>query len=304
MADYPNMPGQNNQQNNQNQYNQPRPQGTSPYGTPPSQNPRPYPQGQPTPNTQSQSPNVNSQSSKDESLRRLGQQLNKSPKKERKGGKIFIIILIVFLVALLGVAIWYFLQNRREVDTGNSIKISMDVTEEVEGSVGEITLTSAPINPGDQFTVICKARNANQFTGDSAEDETVPIYLRFSVILEVDGVQYYDLLLPNPASSNWHIYNPEEEAEGYVWDGYYYYYGKLNYNASVELFDTLTFDFEKIPNSFGNKSAVITIKIDAVEANIDIIGVNGGAWETAPQTWIDNMKAGQNNDKPPVKIEV
>ena len=299
MADYPNMPGQNNQNNQNQQYNQPRPQGTSSYG-PSSTPPRP---GMPP----SQAPNQsgqNQQYNKDESLRRLGQQLNKSPKKERKGGRIIVILLIVLLVALLGVTIWYFLQNRREVDTGNSIKISMDVTEEVEGSVGEITLTSEPINPGDQFTVICKARNANNFKGDAEEDETVPIYLRFTVILEVDGVQYYDLLLPNPTSSNWHIYNPEEEAEDYVWDGYYYYYGKLNYNASVELFDTLTFDFEKIPNSFGNKPANIIIKIDAVEANLDIIGVNGGAWETAPKKWCENMKAGQNNDNPPVKIEV
>lgn len=294
MADYSNTPNQNNQQNNQQQNNQPRPQNTT--GPSYSQNipPRPNPQ----------QGSQGGQYNKDEALKRLGQQLNKSPKKERKGGKIFIIILIVVLVALLGVAAWYLLQNQREVDTGNSIKISMDVTEEIEGSVGEITLTSDPINPGDAFTVICKARNANKFSGDSAEDETVPIYLRFSVVLEVDGVQYTDLLLPNPTSSNWHIYNPEEEAEDYVWDGYYYYYGKLNYNASVELFDTLTFDFEKIPNSFGNKSATITIKIDAVEANIDIIGVNGGAWETAPKTWVNNMKAGQNNDKPPTKIEV
>ena len=293
MADYPNMPNQNNP-NNQQQNNQPRPQNSTGYSYSQNTPPRPQPQQS----------NSNNQQSREDALKRLGQQLNKSPKKQRKGGRILVIFLIVVMVGLLGVAVWYFLQNRREIDTGNSIKISMDVTEEVEGSVGEVTLTSAPINPGDKFTVIAKARNANKFTGDSSEDETVPIYLRFSVVLEVDGKEYYDLLLPNPTPSNWHIYNPEEEAADYVWDGYYYYYGKLNYNASVELFDTLTFDFSKIPNSFGNKSATITIKIDAVEANIDIIGANGGAWGTAPQKWVDNMKAGQNNDNPPTRIEV
>ena len=288
MADNPNLFGQNNNQSqNQSQNSQPRPQG-QPYGSSPSQN----------------NNNQNKQYDKDESLKKLGQQLNKSPKKERKGGKIIIIILVIVLVALLGVAIWYFLQNRREVDTGNAIKISMDVTEEVEGSVGEITLTSEPISPGDVFTVICKARNSNKFTGDDSADETAAIYLRFAVILEVDGKKYYDMLLPNPAESNWHIYNPEEEASDYVWDGYYYYYGKLNHNASVELFDTLSFNFEKIPNSFGNKKAKITIKIDAVEAKIDIVGVSGGVWESAPKTWSDNMKAGHNNDKPPTNIEV
>ncbi len=281
MADYnPNNP-YNQQQNNQSQSTQSG--------------------GFSSQNSGAQGPVSNE--SRDEQLRRLGQQLNKNPNKKKKGSKWIIIILILLLIGLAGFAVWYFLQNKAEIDAGSTIRISMDVPQEIEGVVGDIYKPDNRISPGDKYDVVCKARNANNFGGDSttAEDQT-PIYIRFKVVLVVDGVEYNNMVIPNPVSSMWHIYNKDEESADYVWDNYYYYYGKLNYNASVELFNTLTFDFENIPNEFGGKSGQIIITIEAVEANKEIIGVSGGAWESAPKRWSDNMKNGVNNNGQAIEV--
>lgn len=267
--------------NNQNQYNQ-KSQSTSGGNV-------------------SQSNNQNT--SRDEQLKKLGQQLNQNPNKKKKGSKWIIIILILLVVALGAFAIWYFLQGKSDIEDGNAIRISMDVQEIIDGTVSDIFKEGTTISPGDSFDVVCKARNANNFGGDNvdATDQT-PIYIRFKIVLIVDGKEYYDMVTPNAVEGLWHTYDKDEEDANYVWDNYYYYYGKLNYNASVELFNTLTFHFENIPNSFGGKEGQIVITIDAVEANKDIIGVEGGAWESAPKTWSTNMKNGVNNSGQSIEV--
>lgn len=270
----------------------------------------PYNQNQYNQNSQStsggsfsSSNNTNQGGNRDDQLKKLGQQLNQSPKKKKKGGKWIIILLILLLVALAVFAVWFFLQGKADIEEGSTIRISMDIPEQIEGVVGDIYKPTNRISPGDKYDVVCKARNANNFGGDSvdATDQT-PIYIRFKVVLIVDGKEYYNMVKPNPVEGFWHTYNKDEEASDYVWDNYYYYYGKLNYNASIELFDTLTFDFENIPNEFGGKTGQIVITIDAVEANKDIIGVDGGAWESAPKTWSTNMKNGVNNNGQSIEV--
>lgn len=301
MADY----NPNNQYDpnryNQNQYNQ-NSQSTS-GGSFSSSNSTNTSSGY-TPSGSGYTPNNNqSGGNRDEQLRKLGQQLNQNQNKKRRGGKWVIILLILLLVGLAGFAVWYFLQGKTDIESGSTIRISMNVPEEIEGVVGDIYKPDNRISPGDKYDVVCKARNANNFGGDSADatDQT-PIYIRFKVTLIVEGKEYNGMVVPNPVEGFWHIYNKDEEAEDYVWDNYYYYYGKLNYNASVELFNTLSFDFEKIPNEFGGKTGQIVITIDAVEANKDIIGVDGGAWESAPKTWSTNMKNGVNHDGQSIEV--
>ena len=104
------------------------------------------------------------------------------------------------------------------------------------------------------------------------------------------------MLLPNPAESNWHIYNPLEEVDGYVWDGYYYYYGSLIADQSLTLFEEIEFDFHNTSNMFGGRDARITINVEAVQADINNIGEEtGDAWNTAPRRWITNMQKGIDN---------
>ena len=126
-----------------------------------------------------------------------------------------------------------------------------------------------------------------------------PLFVRFSIILEVDGESYNHVVvpvMPDLALENWHIYNKDEEVDGYVWDGYYYYYGSLGKNQSLTLFDEVEFDFHDTHNSFGGKTARVVINIEAVHGNVENLGVEpGNAWSTAPRRWINNMQKGINN---------
>lgn len=231
--------------------------------------------------------------SREDQLKKLGQQLNQNKNGKKKGSKWIIIILILLLIGLAVFAIWFFLQGKTEIQKGGYIRVSMEVPEEIEGSASDI-YTKKQISPGDEWSVECWVRNSKNFkSGDSdGEENQQPIYVRYRIALEVDGTKYYDLLTPNIDTNAWYSYNEELDGD-YVWDNYYYYYGELVFNASaVRLFNKLTFDFHKIPNEFGGKSGKIIIEIEAVEANKDVIGVDNGAWETAPSRWVERMKNG------------
>lgn len=241
--------------------------------------------------------------SRDEQLRKLGQQLNKTPKNKKKGSKIIIILLVIILIALAAFAVWYFLQGKSDLEQGNVIRISMNLPEEIDGQVADIYKKDNLVTPGESYQVHCWVRNSNDYHDyDQSVSNQTAIYLRFKVELIVDDVTYNNMVIPDAREALWHKYNSDEEASDYVWDNYYYYYGKLNYGAAAALFENLTFDFENIPNSFGGKSAQIVISIEAVEANVNTLGTNGGPWETAPKTWINNMKAGKNNSGLPIEV--
>lgn len=311
MADYnPNNPynqkqyNQNSQSTSGGSFSSTNSTGSSSGGYTPNSSGYTPNSGGYTPSGSGYTPNSSQGStSRDDQLKKLGQQLNQNQNKKKKGGRWVIILLILLLVGLAVVAVWYFLQGKANIEEGGTIRISMDLPEEMEGVVGDIYKPDNKISPGDKYDVVCRARNANNYGGDSSDvaDQT-PIYIRFKVTLIVDNKEYYGMVKPNPVEGFWHTYNKSEEAEDYVWDNYYYYYGKLNYNASVELFDTLTFDFKNIPNEFGGKTGQIVITIEAVEANKDIIGVDGGAWESAPKTWSTNMKNGVNNNGQSIEV--
>ena len=241
-----------------------------------------------------------------ESLRRLSNQLNQNNDDDRKEniGKaiktILIILLILILLGGVGFAVYFFAKNPTAVTQGGTIKLSTVVTENLTDESGDVSLSEIQIYPGERYSVNCIVSNSDKTTGDDNTATYDNIFIRYSITLEIDGEVRNDIVLPiitDLAKSSWHTYNPDEEAEGYVWDGYYYYYGSLAKNQRLTLFDEIKFDFHNTPNSFGGKSAQIVIHVEAVHAEVDNLGVEGSnAWNSAPRRWINNIKKGVNNN--------
>ena len=241
-----------------------------------------------------------------DSLRRLSSQLNQNNDDDRKEniGKaiktILIILLILILLGGVGFAVYFFTKNPTAVTQGGTIKLSTLVTENLKDESGDVSLSEIQIYPGERYSVNCVVSNADKTTGDNNTATYDNIFIRYSITIEIDGEVRNDIVLPiitDLAKASWHTYNPDEEAEGYVWDGYYYYYGSLAKNQRLTLFDEIKFDFHNTPNSFGGKSAQIIIHVEAVHAEVDNLGVEGAnAWNSAPRRWINNMKTGVNNN--------
>ena len=257
-------------------------------------------------NTSDKSQEKLQKDSQAESLKKLNEQLRSDSRsedrKEAVGGfvkKLLIILLIVILLAGIGVAIYFFAKNTGSVTSGGVIKLSIAVSENIDNmSPDNPSISTSEIYPGDQFGVKCIIRNADSITGDN-DTTGQSIFVRFSITLELDGVQYNNIVIPvipDLAKENWHIYNKEEEVEGYVWDGYYYYYGSLIADQSLTLFEEVKFDFHNTTNAFGGRDAKIIINVEAVQADINNIGEEkGDAWNTAPRRWINNMTKGIDN---------
>lgn len=251
----------------------------------------------------------NSSSGQDQDLRRLSEQLNRhddnDDRKEKAGAwikRILIILLILILLGGVGVAIYFFSQNKGNITNGAQIKLSAYLSENLdpeEGSMLEQSIYYKEIYPGNKFPVSVAVRNSDNFSGDIDEDGA-NIYVRYKIALIVDGKEYYDIILPSISdieSKNWHIYSADEESENYKWDGYYYHYGYLKPQQSLSLFNEIQFSFEKLDNSFGGKRGQIEVYIEAIQADTANIGTEeGNAWNTAPRRWINNMKKGINND--------
>ena len=240
-------------------------------------------------------------------LKKLSSQLTSSDsEKKETAGKVVKIALIVLLIMLLlggiGAAVYFFTKNPTAITQGGTIKLSMQVTENLkdESGMGDVNLADIKIFPGEKYAVKCMVRNADKITGDASTSDYDNIFVRFSISIEVDGKVYNNVVVPiitDISKKSWHVYNPLEEVEDYEWDGYYYYYGSLAKNHSLTLFEEIQFDFHNTLNSFGGKSAQITVHVEAVHAVVDNLGVeNGNAWNTAPRRWINNMQKGVNNN--------
>jgi len=238
---------------------------------------------------------------KQEELENLGKKLiieDKAQMRKESIGLFFrrtgIALLVLILVAGMGVSIYFFGKGTGSVSSGGLIKLSISVTEEIDNlSPSDQSITTSKIYPGDKYSVKCLIRNADSIYGDN-DSSGISIFVRYSIRLILDGVSHNDVVLPvipNLAKDSWHIYNPDEEFEDYVWDGWYYYYGALQSDQSLSIFEEIEFDFHNTTNEFGSKSAQIEVVVEAVQADLGNIGVESGhAWNTAPRKWITNMQ--------------
>ena len=277
---------------------------------------RAYPGGQmPNSNQPGQNNQQPNQNQVDD-LRRLNNQLNRrddddtEEKKERIATffKRFVVILLVLvLVGGIGFAVYFFTQKTGAVIETGTIKISTVLDKGLVNESGtQNNIEADLIYPGNKYPVKCVIRNSDNPEGDDNPNQYSNIFVRYSIIVNVDGVAYNNILvpeIPNLRREDWHIYNRDEEVASYVWDGYYYYYGALTKNQQLTLFDEVKFDFHNITNEFGNKKAEILITVEAVHADTENLGVEGGdAWNTAPRRWINNMKNGINNNNNKINI--
>ena len=254
----------------------------------------------------------NGQNSSVDNLKKLSSQLNQNDdndNKERAGKAvktIAIVLLVMVLLGGIGVAVYFFTKNPVAITQGGTIKLSTQVTENLQDESGDVNLSDVLVYPGSKYSVRCIVSNADKTTGDSNTAVYDNIFIRYSITLEIDGEKYNNVILPiitNLAKESWHTYNPDEEVEGYERDGYYYYYGSLAKNQRLTLFEEIEFDLYNTSNDFGGKSAQIVIHVEAVHADVESLGVEGSnAWNTAPRRWINNMKKGVNNNNQFIEI--
>lgn len=251
-----------------------------------------------------------------DSLKRLGSHLNDNGDRNKNdrdvGGivkRILIILLVIVLLAGIGIAIYFFTKNPNNITQAGIINLSTKVSENLENvSPNTPSISNTEIYPGHKFSVNCMVRNSENIDGDNNLSEYDNVFIRYSIVLEIDGKTYNNVIVPiitKLAEENWHNYlnNPDEEVSDYVWDGYYYYYGSLAKNQSLTLFEEIQFDFHNTLNEFGGKSARIIINVEAVHASVDNLGVDAGnAWSTAPRRWINNMQKGVNNNGSAIEI--
>ncbi len=234
----------------------------------------------------SSSNNIND-ADKDARLKKLQQQLNRNnnndEEKKRKRRLIIWIILILLLLALIGVGIYFFIKGSGTVDLGHTIRLSIDMDEDLEGSSSEDSITAKEIYPGDSFAVEVSVRNSNDFTGDNEHLDVVPIFVRFKVELIIDDASYSNVIVPTVQTGNWVM---DDSADS---DGFYYYNGRLASQESIVLFSTITFDFANTENWMAGKSANIVITAEAVEGNPNNLG-GSEAWGTAPEAWLTQMQ--------------
>lgn len=258
-------------------------------------------------------PSNNDRKNQDDSLRRLSSQLNTDSAKEERKEKakgavkgIIVALLIIVLLGGIGFAVYFFTKNPTVITQAGTIKLSTKVTQNLTDESGDISISDVEIFPGEKYSVRCLVSNSDNADGDDNLVEYDNIFIRYSIILEIGGESYNNVVLPvitDLARSSWHIYNPDEETEDYVWDGYYYYYGSLEKNQRLTIFEEIQFDFHNTLNEFGDKEARITINIEAVHADPENLGVErGDAWNTAPRRWITNMDKGVNNNNEKIEI--
>lgn len=245
--------------------------------------------------------------SQDENLKKLSSQLSRGDdlKEEKKEStkKVIKIILISLLIAVLlggiGLVVYAFAKSPTLITQAGTIKLSTQVTENIVDESGDLSISDTVIYPGEKFSVRCVISNSEEIEGDENGIIYNNIFVRFSLALEINGETYYDVVVPviaDLAKSSWHMYNPDEEPEDYEWDGYYYFYGSLEKNQRLTLFEEIEFDLHKTMNDFGGEPARIVIEIQAVHADIDSLGTEGDdPWNTAPRRWIENMQKDRNN---------
>ena len=222
-----------------------------------------------------------------ERLKRLQQQLNQNnkddEKKKRKLRFIIWFFLILLLIGLLVVGAYFFIKGTGSVDLGNTIRLSINMDEKLEGGSETNSIKVAKIYPGNSFPVELSVRNANSFYGDSEHLDVAPIFVRFKIELVIDNMSYPNVIVPTVQLNNWVC------GQGDQFDGFYYYNHRLESQESIILFSGITFDFANTENWMAGKSASIVITAEAVEGNGNNLG-NGEAWGTAPEFWINSMK--------------
>jgi len=243
---------------------------------------------------------------RDKQLQRLDEQLSKNSGNDGRAWdiikRLLIILLIAILLAGIGIAVYFLAKNTGAVTGGGVIKLSMNVSENLSDESGDQSISEKLIYPGNKFAVKCVIRNSDNIQGDQVDNinQYNRIFVRFSIALQVGNDMYNNMIIPlmtELQKDNFHFYDPLEEQSDYVWDGFYYFYGALNGNQSLTLFEEIQFDFHNIPNSFGAQDAKIIVTVDAVQADVNNLGEEGGdAWNTAPRKWIQNMKKGINQE--------
>lgn len=210
-----------------------------------------------------------------------------------------LIIIAIFMLILFVITFGIFLfLNQVPNISEDYIRVSFSKINKEVFFEESVTGEKIPkiISPGDKFNLIVATKNSNNPNGDSSDEIWGNIYLRYKIVLVVDGVEHADFIEIEPEVNSWHRYNKEQE-NNFTFngkpivskdDGYYYYKGILGKNQSVTLFDNIKFSGKNITEAVGGKNAELVITIEALDAIENSI-TNRIYWVDAPQAWVNYM---------------
>ncbi len=206
--------------------------------------------------------------------------------------------LVLLLIAVIALGVMMYIRQSTVYEE-QYIRVSVSMTNkeifydtEVNGE-----LIPKDVSPGDRFNLNIVARNSNSIAGDTDIDDWLTIYVRFKIVLIVNGVEYNDYIYIEPDPEVWERYDANLEA-GYLNstndptpvvkedDGYYYCKLVLWPNDKVTVIDWLRFSETKITEVIGGNDAVLRVDIEALEA-IPSIVKNREIWNNAPQHWVE-----------------
>lgn len=236
-----------------------------------------------------------------EQLRRLQNKQDEDDveKKKKRKGFFWILFIILLIGITIGTGVLVFFSR----EWGNSgyeyvrISVNMDNAFDEFFDIDE-TGEAIPrlINPGDSFNLRIVARNSNDIEGDEGAENWYPVYLRFSVWLEIDGVKYPNFVQISPNEEDFMTFDPLVEQNYYnynneqvvsVDDGYYYYTDKLDPNNELVLIESITFNPEDITEMIGGMVADLVVEVDVLDEFSAIL--NRDPWIYAPEEWVRYM---------------
>ncbi len=217
---------------------------------------------------------------------------DKDENKKKKGGVFWIVLLSILLAVLIGVGfILYSTMVPRDYEY---VRISVEMTDPDKvfyytGVNGE--RIPVGINPGDTFNLSIIARNSRNILGDTDAPVWKPIFVRFKIWMQVDGIEMPNFVEITPTSSLWLRYNATVE-ETYlndvglprvsIDDGYFYYKGMVQPNQQITLINQITFSLHAITEEVAGKNAVLFVQVEVLEDAYAI----GSFWVNAPYEWI------------------
>lgn len=234
-------------------------------------------------------------------LEKLKKQVGNLNQKENRASNIKSVVAIILVLLLILLVVVFIIVIGR----GNNIEeedFDMRLSMQIENKDSLSIITEAgleklrEINPGDTIPLRASVRNSHDMGGELVGEDENPtaIYVRFKLVLILDYEERYDIMVPTITEDDWYKYDQEEEAglhDGVSADDHYYYYkDKLMFKDATTLFSSILFDGNVITCEDGGKYGQIQVYVECIPAYFSSIS-NREYWKTAPQGWIEYMRA-------------
>lgn len=199
-----------------------------------------------------------------------------------RGRKLFITIISLVMALVLATVIFAVFLPRPSSPNDIFITLSADMNiVKIDSDVPEGT--DIKLMPGDSLNSKFKVASAGTDEFSKAE-----VFIRVKIYAIVDENYYDNLFTFDTASEEW-LNNWMVAADGYV-----YLRKVLVANTSIEFASKLTLD-KNIGNDMQGRQIQLVFLAEALQAGEDGQQAIASIWETAPQTWRDEIISNSNN---------